>query len=159
MRKPNPKGNLFRVKGKKMEQPVKILLVEDNPADARLLQEIFKESKIYNKLHVVEDGVEALAFLRQEGKYINESLPDFILLDLNLPKKNGREVLEEIKTDEILKQIPVLILTTSQTEEDIIQAYDLRANCYITKPTDISQFIEAIKSVGEFWLSIVKLPS
>jgi CheY-like chemotaxis protein len=136
-----------------------ILLVEDNPGDVRLTMEASKENKMYNSMNVVNDGVEALAFLRREGKYASAPRPDIILLDLNLPKKDGREVLEEIKRDKNLRCIPVIILTTSQAEEDILKAYGLNANCYITKPVDLNQFIKVVKSIEEFWLSIVKLPS
>ena len=139
-------------------QPIEILLVEDNPADVRLTTEALKEEKIYNNLHVVTDGVEAMAFLRREGKYAKAVRPDLILLDLNLPKKDGREVLEEIKSDDDLKTIPVVVLTVSQAEEDILKSYNLHANCYITKPVDLDQFIKVIRSVQEFWLTIVKLP-
>lgn len=139
-------------------KPIELLLVEDNPGDVRLTMEALKENKMRNKLHVVEDGVEALAFLRQEGKYADAPCPDLILLDLNLPKKDGREVLTEIKTDENLKRIPVVVLTTSQAEEDILKVYNLNANCYITKPVDLEQFIKVVKSIEDFWLTIVKLP-
>jgi chemotaxis family two-component system response regulator Rcp1 len=139
-------------------QPIDILLVEDNPADVRLTTEALKEEKIYNNLHVVTDGVEAMAFLRREGKYAKALRPDLILLDLNLPKKDGREVLKEIKGDDNLKAIPVVVLTVSQSEEDIFKSYNLHANCYITKPVDLKQFIKVIRSVQEFWLTIVKLP-
>ena len=139
-------------------RPIKILLVEDNPGDVRLIVEVLKENKVLNNLHVVEDGVEAMAFLRREGKYADAPRPDIILLDLNLPKKDGREVLAEIKTDENLKRIPVVILTMSKAEEDILKAYDLYANCYITKPVDLEQFITVVKSIEDFWLTIVKLP-
>ena len=139
-------------------QPIEILLVEDNPADVRLTVEALKEEKIYNNLHVVTDGVEAIAFLRREGKYAKAVRPDLILLDLNLPRKDGREVLKEIKSDDNLKAIPVVVLTISKSEEDIIKSYNLHANCYITKPVDLNQFIKVIRSVQEFWLSIVKLP-
>ena len=139
-------------------QPIEILLVEDNPADVRLTTEALKEEKIYNNLHVATDGVEAMAFLRREGKYAKAVRPDLILLDLNLPKKDGREVLEEIKSDDDLKTIPVVVLTVSQAEEDILKSYNLHANCYITKPVDLDQFIKVIRSVQEFWLTIVKLP-
>jgi len=139
-------------------QPIEILLVEDNPADVRLTTEALKEEKIYNNLHVATDGVEAMAFLRREGKYAKALRPDLILLDLNLPKKDGREVLEEIKSDDDLKTIPVVVLTVSQAEEDILKSYNLHANCYITKPVDLDQFIKVIRSVQEFWLTIVKLP-
>ncbi len=138
--------------------PVEILLVEDNPGDVRLTVEAFIESKILNNLHVVEDGIEALAYLRKEGKYKKEPHPDLILLDLNLPKKDGREVLEQIKKEGPLKKIPIVILTTSSAEEDIIKSYELYANCYITKPVDIDQFMKVVKAIGNFWFSIVKLP-
>jgi len=139
-------------------RPIEILLVEDNPGDVRLIVEAFKENKLRNKLDVVEDGVEALAFLSREDKYADAPRPDLILLDLNLPKKDGREVLAEIKADENLRRIPVVILTTSKAEEDILKAYDLNANCYITKPVGLDQFIKVVKSIKEFWLTIVKLP-
>ncbi len=137
---------------------VDILLVEDNPADVRLAQEALKESKVRNKLYVVEDGVEAMAFLRNQGKYTGSPHPDLILLDLNLPRKSGREVLAEIKTDEELKHIPVVILTVSRAEEDVLKCYNYHANCYITKPLDFNQFMEVTKSIEEFWLTIVRLP-
>jgi chemotaxis family two-component system response regulator Rcp1 len=139
--------------------PVEILLVEDNPGDVRLTQEALKESKVTNNLSVAEDGVEALAFLKQEGKYADAPRPDLLLLDLNLPKKDGRELLEEIKADEHLRRIPVVVLTTSKAEEDILRMYDQHANCYITKPIDFDQFIDVVKSIEDFWLTIVKLPS
>src|SRR4030042_3754006 len=135
--------------------PIEILLVEDNPADVRLTVEALKEEKIYNNLHVVTDGVEAIAFLRREGKYAKAVRPDLIFLDLNLPRKDGREVLKEIKSDDNVKAIPVVVLTISKSEEDIIKSYNLHANCYITKPVDLNQFIKVIRSVQEFWLSIV----
>ncbi len=138
--------------------PIEILLVEDNPGDVRLTQEALKEGKILNNLHMAKDGVEAISFLRREGGYENAVRPDLILLDLNLPKKDGREVLTEIKKDEALKRIPVVVLTTSRAEEDIIRTYDCHANCYITKPVDFDQFINVIKSIENFWLSVVKLP-
>lgn len=139
--------------------PIEILLVEDNPADVRLTLEAFKDCKVYNNLHIVKDGVEALSFLRREGEYKDVPRPDLILLDLNLPKKDGREVLKEIKADNKLKIIPVVVLTVSQAEEDILKSYDLNANCYICKPIDLNQFIKIIKSIEEFWLTVVKLPS
>ena len=139
-------------------RPVEILLVEDNPGDVRLTKEAMKEAKIFNILNVVEDGVEALAYLRKKGKFKDVNRPDLILLDLNLPKKNGREVLTEIKQDINLKQIPVVILTISKAEEDIIKTYELHANCFITKPVDMDQFIKVVKSIEDFWFSIVKLP-
>jgi len=139
-------------------RPVEILLVEDNPGDVRLTVEAFNEGKVRNNLSVVADGVEALAFLRREGKYADAARPDLILLDLNLPKKDGREVLAEIKEDPNLRRIPVVVLTTSQEEKDILQAYDLRTNAYITKPVDLDQFLTVVRSIEDFWLTIVKLP-
>ena len=139
-------------------RPVEILLVEDNPGDVRLTKEAIKEAKIINNLNVVEDGVEALAYLRKKGKFKDANRPDIIFLDLNLPKKNGREVLAEIKQDINLKQIPVVILTVSKAEEDVIKTYELHANCFITKPVDMDQFIKVVKSLENFWFSIVKLP-
>jgi len=139
-------------------KPVEILLVEDNPGDVRLTEEALKEGKVYNQLHLAVDGVEALAFLRRESRYADAPRPDLILLDLNLPKKDGRQVLEEIKNDPDLRRIPVVILTTSQAEQDILKSYNLYANCYITKPVDLEQFIHVVKTVDCFWLSIVKLP-
>jgi chemotaxis family two-component system response regulator Rcp1 len=137
---------------------VEILLVEDNPGDARLATEALKDAKVKNNLHWVKDGVEAMAFLRREGKYADAPHPDVILLDLNLPRKDGREVLAEIKQDEDLRRIPVVILTVSNAEEDIIKTYNLHANCYIRKPVDLDQFIEVVKSIDYFWLTIVTLP-
>lgn len=137
---------------------VEILLVEDNPGDVRLTQEAMKEGKMRNRLSVAVDGVEAMAFLRQEGKYADAPRPDVILLDLNLPKKDGRTVLAEIKADPDLKRIPVVILTSSKADEDILNSYDSHANCYITKPSDLEQFIDVVKSVEGFWFQIVKLP-
>ena len=139
-------------------RPVEILLVEDNRGDVRLTKEALRDNKFRNNLSVVEDGVEALAFLNREGKYADAPRPDLILLDLNLPKKDGREVLQEIKADEHLKRIPVVVLTTSKAEEDIFRAYDLNANCYVTKPVDFEQFIKVVKSIEEFWFAMVKLP-
>jgi len=139
-------------------RPIEILLVEDNPGDVRLTQEALNDNKMRNRLHVVVDGVEAMAFLRREGKYADAPRPDLVLLDLNLPKKDGREVLAEIKVDESLKRVPVVILTTSQAEEDILKAYELNANCYITKPVDLDQFLKVVRSIENFWLTIVKLP-
>ena len=146
------------MKNSNFVNPIDILLVEDNPADVRLMVETLKEEKIYNTLHVVGDGEEALAFLRKEGKYSNAVRPDLILLDLNLPKIDGRQVLKEIKTDDKFKAIPVVILTVSKSEEDIIKSYNLHANCYITKPVDLVQFSKVAKAVQDFWLTIVKLP-
>lgn len=137
---------------------IEILLVEDNTGDIRLTREAFKDGKVLNKLSVVEDGAEAMAFLRREGKYTDAPRPDLILLDLNLPKKDGRQVLAEIKVDQNLKRIPVVILTTSKSEEDILKTYDLHANCYVTKPVDLEQFFTVVRSVQHFWFSVVKLP-
>ena len=137
---------------------IDILLVEDNPGDVRLTREALKEGKVLNTLHVVGDGIEALAFLRHEGQYAMAAHPDIILLDLNLPRMDGRELLADVKSDPNLRRIPVVILTTSKDEEDIIRTYDLHANCYITKPVDLGKFMEVVKSVEEFWLTIVRLP-
>jgi chemotaxis family two-component system response regulator Rcp1 len=137
---------------------VEILMVEDNPGDVRLTQEALKEGKVLNNMHVAEDGVEAMAFLRREGKYADAPRPDLILLDLNLPRTDGREVLAEIKADKDLRRIPVVVLTVSKAEEDILKTYDLNANCYITKPINLDQFIKVVKSIEEFWLTIVTLP-
>jgi two-component system response regulator len=137
---------------------IEILLVEDNPGDIRLTKEALKDSKLQNNLSLARDGVEALAFLRREGKYADAPHPDIILLDLNLPKKDGREVLEEIKQDAILKRIPVVVLTTSDDEYDIIESYNLHANCYITKPVDLQRFIAIVKIIEQFWFKIVQLP-
>jgi chemotaxis family two-component system response regulator Rcp1 len=146
------------VEPRAISHPIDILLVEDNPGDVRLTIEALKEDKLQNNLHVVKDGIEALTFLRQEGEYADAPRPDLILLDLNLPKKDGREVLEEIKADERLKRIPVVILTTSQAEEDILRTYGLHANCYITKPVNLEQFTKVVRSIEQFWLTIVRLP-
>jgi len=138
--------------------PIEILLVEDNPGDVRLAKEALKEGKVSNNVHVVEDGESAMEFLRKQNKYQNAPRPDLVLLDLNLPKKDGREVLAEIKADPDLKRIPVVMLTISKAEEDIVRAYDLHVNCYITKPIDLDQFIKVVRTVEDFWLTIVKLP-
>jgi chemotaxis family two-component system response regulator Rcp1 len=135
-----------------------ILLVEDSPGDVRLTREAFKDAKMHINLHVAADGEEAMVFLKREGDSGNAPRPDLILLDLNLPKKDGREVLEEIKGDPTLKSIPVVILTTSASEEDILRSYRLHANCYITKPVDLEGFLKVVKSIDNFWLSIVTLP-
>ena len=140
-------------------RPIEILLVEDNPGDVRLTQEALQENKVWNRLHLAPDGVEALAFLRREGSHADAPRPDVILLDLNLPKKDGTEVLAEIKADEGLKTIPVVILTTSKAEEDITRSYKLHANCYVTKPVNLDQFLRVVKEVENFWLCVVKLPS
>ena len=139
-------------------EPIEILLVEDSPADVDLTREALDEAKVHNRLNVVSDGVEALAFLRREGPFAAAPRPDLILLDLNLPKKDGREVLAEIKADEILRRIPVVVLTTSEAEEDIVRSYDLHANCYITKPVDLEAFLRVVAAIEGFWLAVVKLP-
>jgi chemotaxis family two-component system response regulator Rcp1 len=139
-------------------RPIEILLVEDNPGDVRLCQEALKDSKVLNNLHVTADGVEALEFLRRQGKFADAIRPDLILLDLNLPRKDGREVLAEIKEDEYLRRIPVVILTVSSAEEDILRTYNLHANCYITKPVDFDQFTKVVQQIEDFWFTIVKLP-
>jgi two-component system, chemotaxis family, response regulator Rcp1 len=139
-------------------RPVEILLVEDNLGDARLTQEALKEGKIRNNLHHVKDGVEALAFLRREGGYAGAPTPDIVLLDLNLPKKDGRQVLAEMKASEALKTIPVVVLTTSEAEQDILRSYELHANCYVTKPVDLEKFISIVRAIEDFWLAVVKLP-
>jgi len=138
---------------------VEILLVEDNAGDHRLTQEALREGKVYNNLHWAKDGVEALDFLHRRGKHAKAPRPDLILLDLNLPRKDGREVLSEIKSDEELKTIPVVILTTSQAEEDVVKSYHLHANCYVTKPVDLEKFIVVVQSIDRFWLTIATLPS
>ena len=138
---------------------INILLVEDNPGDARLAKEALKEGKVKNLLHIVTDGMLAMDFLFRRNDYKDAPSPDLIILDLNLPKKDGREVLAEIKADENLKSIPIVILTTSKAEEDILKAYNLHANCYITKPLDLNKFLEVVKSIEDFWLTIVKLPN
>lgn len=138
--------------------PVEILLIEDNPGDVRLTQEALREGKVHNHLSVVQDGVEALAFLRRKGAYANVARPDLILLDLNLPKKDGREVLAEIKEDVELRRIPVVVLTTSKAEQDILESYNLHVNCYIIKPVNLDQFFTVVQSIEDFWFTIVKLP-
>lgn len=140
-------------------RPVNILLVEDNLGDVRLTQEALKEGKVLNNLSVARDGEEAMEFLGRKGKYANAARPDLILLDLNMPKKDGRAVLTDIKNDEELRSIPVVVLTTSVAEQDILKAYNLHANCYITKPVDLGQFIEVVKNINDFWFSVVKLPT
>jgi chemotaxis family two-component system response regulator Rcp1 len=138
--------------------PIEVLLVEDSPGDVRLTREAFKDAKVHINLHVASDGAEAMDFLRREGEHAHASRPDLILLDLNLPKKDGRQVLEEIKESPTLKSIPVVILTTSASEVDILRSYRLHANCYITKPVDLDGFLKVVKSIDNFWLSAVKLP-
>jgi CheY-like chemotaxis protein len=140
-------------------RPVNVLLVEDNPGDVRLTQEAFKEAKISIKLDVTMDGAEAINFLRKDGEYANAVTPDLILLDLNLPKKDGREVLKEIKTDDLLKRIPVVVLTTSNAEQDIMKSYNLHVNCYINKPVDFEKFFDIIQKIEEFWLTTAILPT
>jgi chemotaxis family two-component system response regulator Rcp1 len=139
-------------------RPVEILLVEDNPGDERLTREALKEGKVYSNLHWVKDGVEAMEFLRRQGKHSGAPRPDIVLLDLNLPKKDGREVLQDIKNDNELKRIPVVVLTTSKAEEDVLRTYNLHANCYVTKPVDLEKFIVVVKSIDVFWLTVVTLP-
>jgi chemotaxis family two-component system response regulator Rcp1 len=139
--------------------PIELLMVEDNEGDARLTREVMRDSKVKNTIHHVLDGVEAMDFLRKQGKYANAPRPDLILLDLNLPRKDGREVLMDIKKDEDLMRIPVVILTVSNDEADILKSYNLHANCYITKPIDLTQFLKVVRSIEDFWLTIVKLPN
>ena len=139
-------------------RPINILLVEDNPGDVRLTIEALRDGKVRNNLSVARDGVEALEYLRREGRFRAATRPDLILLDLNLPRKDGREVLEEIKADPDLRTIPVVVLTTSRAEQDIIRSYNLHANCYVTKPVDLDQFINVVRSIEEFWLTVVTLP-
>jgi len=141
------------------DRAIEVLLVEDNPGDVRLTKEALKEGRLLNNVNVVGDGIEALSFLRRQDKYEQAVQPDLILLDLNLPKKDGREVLAEIKADPNLRRIPVVILTTSSAEEDILRTYDLHANCYVTKPVDLDRFMGVVKSIEDFWVSVVKLPS
>lgn len=138
--------------------PIEILLVEDNPGDVELTRNALRRAKVRNTLHVAEDGEEAMAFLRREGEYQHAPRPDVILLDLNLPRMDGREVLAEVKADRDLMDIPVVVLTTSSAEQDIVRSYKLHANCYITKPVDLDQFIEVVRSIQNFWLTVVKLP-
>ena len=139
-------------------RPIEILLVEDNPADVRLTMETIKDYKVKNRLEVVGNGLDAMDFLRRKGKFADKTRPDLILLDLNLPGKDGREVLAEIKVDPDLSRIPVVVLTSSEAEQDIIKAYNLHVNCYITKPVGLTQFVKVVKSIEDFWLTIVKLP-
>jgi CheY-like chemotaxis protein len=141
-----------------LPRPIEILLVEDSPADVLITREAFMDAKLLNTLHVVEDGIQALEFLRRQGAYAAVPRPDLILLDLNLPRKNGREVLAEIKADPELKSIPVIILTTSSADEDILNAYDLHANCYVIKPVGFENFLKAVQSIQDFWFSVVALP-
>lgn len=143
----------------KLDRSIEILLVEDNPGDARLAQEAIREAQLRNNLNWVEDAIEAMTFLRKEGKHREAPRPDLILLDLNLPRKDGRELLAEIKKDDALKRIPVIVLTTSEAEEDISRSYRLKANCYITKPPQLHQYVHVIKSIEEFWFKVARLPS
>jgi chemotaxis family two-component system response regulator Rcp1 len=147
------------VNGQRVDRQIEILLVEDNPGDVRLTVEALKEGKVHNNLNVVNDGMQAMAFLHRENEYSEAPRPDLILLDLNLPKKDGYEVLTEIKKDPTLKHIPVVVLTSSKDEQDVIKTYNLHANCYITKPINLEHFIMVVKSIEDFWLTIVKLPS
>ena len=140
-------------------RPINILLIEDSPTDVLITREALESAKVINNLQVAEDGVEALAILRRQGRYANSARPELILLDLNLPRKDGREVLQEIKNDEQLKMIPVVVLTTSKAEEDVLKAYGQHANCYITKPVDFSEFASVIKSIERFWFAVVTLPA
>ena len=140
-------------------RPVEILLIEDNPGDVRLTMEALREAKVVNRIHTVHDGMQALDFLNRYGNYVNVPSPDLVLLDLNLPKKDGREVLASIKANERLRHIPVVVLTTSKSEEDIIRSYELQANCFVTKPVDFDMFLHVVKTIGDFWISIVKLPT
>ena len=144
--------------GRKQGEPINILLVEDNPADARLVKEAMKEVKINNTLYHVPDGVEAMAFLRRQGEYSKMIRPDVVLLDLNMPRKDGRQTLKEIKADPDLRRIPVVILTVSDAEEDILKSYDLHANCYVTKPLNLEEFSKVVAGIENFWFEIVKLP-
>ena len=139
--------------------PIEVLLVEDSPGDVRLTREAFKDAKVHLNLNVASDGAEAMDFLNREGKHPHAPRPDLILLDLNLPKKDGREVLEEVKESPTLKSIPVVILTTSASDADILRSYRLHANCYITKPVSLDGFLQVVKSIDDFWLTVVKLPS
>jgi two-component system, chemotaxis family, response regulator Rcp1 len=143
---------------KRQSRPVEVLLVEDNPGDVRLTQEALKDGRVLVNLTVAADGVEAMEILRRNGVHAQNARPDLILLDLNLPRKNGREVLEEIKADEELKRIPVIVMTTSKAEQDIYKAYNLNANCYVTKPVDLDEFLNVVRSIEDFWLTVVTLP-
>lgn len=139
-------------------EPIEILLVEDNSGDARLAQEALKENKVHNNIHHVKDGVEAMAFLRREVPYADVPFPDLVLLDLNMPRKDGREVLAEVKDDPALRLVPIVVLTTSAAERDLVKSYDLHANAYVIKPLDLDQFIEVVQAIQSFWFTIVKLP-
>jgi CheY-like chemotaxis protein len=139
-------------------KPIEVLLVEDDPGDVVLVTEAFEHNKVHNRLHHVQDGVEALAFLRRDGGFADAPTPDLVLLDLNLPRKDGREVLAEVKEDPQLRRIPIVVLTTSKAEEDVLRSYDLHANAYVTKPVDFERFIEVVRQIDEFFVSVVKLP-
>jgi CheY-like chemotaxis protein len=139
-------------------QVIDVLLVEDDPGDVLLIEEAFADNKVHNRLHVVSDGVEALAYLRRQGQYADAAQPDLVLLDLNLPRKDGREVLAEVKADEQLRHIPIVVLTTSKAEEDVLRSYKLHANAYVTKPVDFERFIEVVRQIDEFFVTVVKLP-
>ena len=152
-------GISFQLPGGATIRPVDILLVEDSPTDVLLAQEALEHAKVLNTLHVATDGVEALDYLYRRGAFTGATRPDLILLDLNLPRKDGREVLQEIKADEELKRIPVVVLTTSKAEEDILKVYGLHANCYVTKPVDFEQFVQVVKAIESFWFTIVSLPN
>jgi len=141
------------------EIPIEVLLVEDDPGDVLMTREAFEEHKVRNRLTVVSDGAEALAYLRREGEYADAPRPDLVLLDLNLPRRDGREVLAEVKADDDLRRIPVVVLTTSQAEEDIVRSYDLHANAYVTKPVDFERFVQVVRSIDDFYFTIVRLPS
>jgi len=139
-------------------QPIEILLAEDNPGDVKLTEKAFENGNVLNNLHVVEDGVEAMKFLRQEGEYEDEPRPDMVLLDLNMPRKDGKEVLKDVKSDPELRRIPVVVLTSSEAEEDVVKSYDLHANAYLTKPVDFGGFIDVVERIEDFWLTVVKTP-
>jgi len=143
---------------KRLSRPVEILMVEDNPGTVRLTQEVMRDSKVRNAMYVVDDGVEAMAFLRKQGRYASAPRPDLVLLDLNLPRKDGRETLAEMKQDEELKRIPVVVLTTSRSEDDVLRAYDLHANCYLNKPVGLEDFIKVVQSIENFWIEMATLP-
>jgi two-component system, chemotaxis family, response regulator Rcp1 len=142
-----------------LPRPVEILLVEDSPGDVKLTEEALRDADVPNNLHVARDGEEALRFLRREGDFKDRPRPDLILLDLNMPRMDGREVLARLKADEELKRIPVIILTTSQSEDDIAEAYNLAANCYVAKPVDLDEFLDVVRAIDDFWLTLVKLPA
>jgi CheY-like chemotaxis protein len=139
--------------------PIEVLLVEDDPGDVLLIQEAFEFNKVHNNLNIVRDGEQALAYLRREGEYAGAARPDLVLLDLNLPRKDGREVLEEVKTDEVLRTIPIVVLTTSEAEEDVLRSYQLHANAYVTKPVDFDRFVSIVRQIDDFFVSVVRLPS